>query len=741
MTSAPTADASPRDVGPWVRAFVLVGSLLTLGIISVRFTGALVPSDDVDGLLVVGSLLFVVLGTLVLERYFTGPGDAFVNALSAIIAIFPLRALDPAGAWWMLFAYLALNAVVALTALLLQRSPRANRQNSFVQKVQSTSYQVSSTLGRARVVYSVVFIVVIAFFAKEDSQLSMALLVFWGVQVGIWSLGLPQLLSRLGARAQRPASVIGFVDRVDSPYLARLTQVDRELWDTSPEVPVLVTLSSNAQRWGVRLSAEHRADGVWGTVLLGSAAPSPLRAVAEGSVTLVDGGSPTIGEVLAEVRPEGAGRVVGLVREGTTPSRLRVELLPGAKVALGSVLSAVTDTGVVYYQVLDAETSEETFGTLRYGSHIASAPSIGALGADGRLDRVDWVPSIGAAVFEGGGPSAGAAGEAGHFVLGSIPGTRMRLTGDFLANLESHTAVLGATGSGKTEFAFDLVRHAVDAGVKVICIDLTSQYAPRLSDLSPVQLTISDDQAKELGSRLFDVETGAFGAPQEKKVLKQFASDIRDEVEAALAAFLEAPDQGLALIELREIANTKATLWITEMYLSTLLKLAKDNPLAGKVLVVVEEAHTVMPEASFLGLGDFDSKGTVAKITQLALQGRKYGVGLLVLAQRTATVSKSVLTQCNTVISFACIDDTSIGFLRNVYGSSIAEGLPNLRRLRAVAHGPWINSGLPVLFDVPFDSEKAARKSWAAHMAATPTKASPKVAHAPAPTHGVEPPF
>src|SRR5690606_22144096 len=123
------------------------------------------------------------------------------------------------------------------------------------------------------------------------------------------------------------------------------------------------------------------------------------------SVSLVVGEVPSQDEVLAHLKPEGAGSIVGVVREGTTPARLRVELLPGAKVSIGTVLSVVTDTGTVYYQVLDAETSEEPFGTLRYGSHIAVAPSIGALDGEGRLDRVDWVPSIGMAVFSGAAPA------------------------------------------------------------------------------------------------------------------------------------------------------------------------------------------------------------------------------------------------------------------------------------------------------------------------------------------------
>ncbi len=333
---------------------------------------------------------------------------------------------------------------------------------------------------------------------------------------------------------------------------------------------------------------------------------------------------------------------------------------------------------------------------------------------DGKFHRAGWLPSINTPVF-GVDSTLTGDGEQKGFFLGHVSGTQLELRGNFVGRLESHTAILGATGSGKTELAFDLIRHAADASIKVICIDLTSQYVSRLSDLVPTHLTIPDEKAQELSDKLFDAETGQYGAGAEKKVLREFAEDLSGEVDLALRGFLTDEQSSLALIELREIANTKATLWITEMFLSTLLRLMKEAVIASKVLVVIEEAHTVMPEASFAGLGDFDSKGTIAKISQLALQGRKYGVGLLVLAQRTATVSKSVLTQCNTVISFACIDDTSINFLRNVYGSSVAEGLPGLKHLRAVAHGEWISSDLPVMFDIPFNIEKAARIDWAAH--------------------------
>ncbi|GGE91004.1 hypothetical protein GCM10011313_12380 [Mycetocola zhadangensis] len=458
---------------------------------------------------------------------------------------------------------------------------------------------------------------------------------------------------------------------------------------------------------------ENRSDGSWATFLISpQIVPGSGRA---GTVVLPPSAEagPTCSELVAGLAGVVGASLVGIVREGSNLSRLRVEILPDSQVSSGQVFVVPSSEGPVHYQVAEAETAEESFGGLNYGAHIASATQIGLL-KNGRFERFNYLPMMNELVFEWPTPVVELGNDDRRFTLGVVPGTGVSLRGDFVQNLESHTAILGTTGSGKTEFAFDLIRHALQNRVNVICIDLTSQYAPRLSDLDPVQLSISAAQAADLGKRLFEAETGAYGGGAEKKVLDQFAKDIRADIRKALEDFFAGSAGSLGLIELNEISNTKATLWITEMYLSTLLELAREGKTGNnKTVVVVEEAHTVMPEASFSGLGDFDSKGTIAKITQIALQGRKYGVGLLVLAQRTATVSKSVLTQCNTIVSFSCVDDTSINFLRNVYGSTIAEGLPQLPRLRAIAHGLWIDAEQPIAFDVPYDKNKADRKGWA----------------------------
>ena len=116
------------------------------------------------------------------------------------------------------------------------------------------------------------------------------------------------------------------------------------------------------------------------------------------------------------------------------------------------------------------------------------------------------------------------------------------------------------------------MRHALVGGVKVLCIDLTSQYKGRLQDLNPRDLSIDHDLASKLSERLSDVETGEYGAGKEKKALNEFAKPLRENVKNAVSKFIESNDKEnqLGLIELEEISNTKATLWITELYLTCL---------------------------------------------------------------------------------------------------------------------------------------------------------------------------
>jgi DNA helicase HerA-like ATPase len=71
-----------------------------------------------------------------------------------------------------------------------------------------------------------------------------------------------------------------------------------------------------------------------------------------------------------------------------------------------------------------------------------------------------------------------------------------------------------------------------------------------------------------------------------------------------------------------------------------------DLPIAGKqqpLLIVLEEAHLYLPEGT--------KSAAHRTVTKIAKEGRKYGVGLLVVTQRPSEIDHTVLSQCGTLIS------------------------------------------------------------------------------------------
>ncbi|HLA14267.1 MAG TPA: hypothetical protein VJZ25_04520 [Gemmatimonadaceae bacterium] len=114
-----------------------------------------------------------------------------------------------------------------------------------------------------------------------------------------------------------------------------------------------------------------------------------------------------------------------------------------------------------------------------------------------------------------------------------------------------------------------------------------------------------------------------------------------------------------------------------------------------RLCIVYEEAHTLVPEwNSAVGDGDRAAANGTARAI---LQGRKYGMGCLLITQRTANVTKTILNQCNSVFAMRTFDDTGKEFLANYVGRSYADVLPNLSERHAIFFGRASQCEHPVL--------------------------------------------
>lgn len=102
-----------------------------------------------------------------------------------------------------------------------------------------------------------------------------------------------------------------------------------------------------------------------------------------------------------------------------------------------------------------------------------------------------------------------------------------------------------------------------------------------------------------------------------------------------------------------------------------------------------------MPEwNSVVNEGD---KNATSGTARAILQGRKYGLGCLLVTQRTANVTKTILNQCNTVFAMRTFDETGKEFLSNYIGKDYADSLSSIPERHAVFFGKASACENPVL--------------------------------------------
>jgi len=158
------------------------------------------------------------------------------------------------------------------------------------------------------------------------------------------------------------------------------------------------------------------------------------------------------------------------------------------------------------------------------------------------------------------------------------------------------------------------------------------------------------------------------------------------------------------------IWKRSASLWtvtpveITKVITEIVLELLQDKMTdKARACLVFEEAHSLIPEwGSVTSEGDKSATNGTARAI---LQGRKFGLGCILISQRTANVTKTILNQCNTIFAMRTFDDTAKGFLSNYIGSDYAELLPSIQERQAVFYGKASTCENPVLIRLNDKSE------------------------------------
>ena len=114
------------------------------------------------------------------------------------------------------------------------------------------------------------------------------------------------------------------------------------------------------------------------------------------------------------------------------------------------------------------------------------------------------------------------------------------------------------------------------------------------------------------------------------------------------------------------------------------------------LLVVLEEAHTY--------LGKENSGAAAAAVRRIAKEGRKYGVGIMIVSQRPSEVDSTILSQCGTLFAMRLSNDTDRGQITGAASDNLKglfDMLPVLRTGEAIIVGEAVTLPIRALIDPP----------------------------------------
>jgi len=129
-------------------------------------------------------------------------------------------------------------------------------------------------------------------------------------------------------------------------------------------------------------------------------------------------------------------------------------------------------------------------------------------------------------------------------------------------------------------------------------------------------------------------------------------------------------------------------------------------PVGGRqrpLLVVLEEAHR------YLGKTDKDTaasarSGASLAARRIAKEGRKYGVGIMLVSQRPSEIDPTILSQCGTMIALRLTNDADRNQIASVSSDNLKglfSMLPILRTHEALIVGEAVNMPIRARMDLP----------------------------------------
>ncbi len=646
----------------YYRTIVFGVFFIALIFLSLKISGKIFP-DGNSSIWFHSGLLMIILGIYWVEHYFTKPQDVFSNGIVAFIAISTLEN-PPFFYFWNLLRYFSLT-LSALSLIVILLGTPALQQND-TSKLKKLTYDIVTRFGSSQVLFTAIFLLsLISFFDGKQVEIRW-MLIFWAVVISFKYLDIEGILEHLFNNRQK-SKPIGVMTKIIDPNIVRFILNESE----SCKKGELVAFTDNGiindtSPLGV-VTGYRKSPSVIEveSMILDSSFSEGKIDKRVVVIKAEEGNKLVINRKNKNNLLSNLANLIGFIAKGSDISRIYFEVVKKLPIQVGHLVSIPTTNEIsIHYQVINAKLmKEDSIQSNERMYAICEAEQIGVWDDKEKgFDTYNWIAKENSPIFYAPKLNNIPTVDSKNLSLGFVPNSDFPIKVNLNELILHHSAILGVTGCGKTYLAYQVIEQCIKEKIKVICIDITGDYKRYLKD----------------------------------------AVLLSDLLPATINKFLDSPDYFCAIIEPPEaphpIVSTKN---ITDIVMKWCKDRRSDNEIAvpkAKVLLVYEEAHILVPEYMFNPEKNLQDR--VNDTARIVLQARKYGLGFMVVTQRTANVTKSILNQCNTIFAFQAFDKTSYEFLQNYMGEHWVNAIPNLVRHQAILVGKASLSKRPIIAEL-----------------------------------------
>jgi hypothetical protein len=201
-----------------------------------------------------------------------------------------------------------------------------------------------------------------------------------------------------------------------------------------------------------------------------------------------------------------------------------------------------------------------------------------------------------------------------------------------------------------------------------------------------------------LASKLRDPQMGFLFGPSEWQ--PAIDGTVVNDLDALLAQWVGGA-KPITILDLSGIPSAVLTDLVGALLriLYDALFWARNLPEGGRerpLLFVLEEAHTY--------LGKDHSGAAATAVRRIAKEGRKYGVGLMIVSQRPSEIDPTILSQCGTLFAMRLANETDRGQVAGAASDNLKglfDMLPVLRTGEAIIVGEAVSLPVRTLIDPP----------------------------------------